>query len=219
MSGFVANVLSSTPSALISIFTAVITVGLTFWVQGKREAINTLRALKTELEQNDIHAEMMMHDIFQFRDGYEPTGDERTTIPFQTSAYDRLKNSGLLAELPQNSKESIHYHYTLLNTLNRRIEQREDARYHIEWQRRDGMIERIDKTILGHLIDVSGSARLDVMSENLRDNEEVEEELAEASEQVPDETGFSDDRPRQTFYGIIDQIDEEISERNLFGLF
>jgi len=219
MNGFLSGLLSVAPSAVISIFTAVITVALTFWFRGKREAITTLRALKTELEQNDIHGEMVMHDIFQFRDGYEPSGDERTTIPFQISAYDRLKNSGLLAELPQHSKESIHYHYTLINTLNRRLEQREDTRYHAPWQKREGMIKRIDKSILGHLIDVSGSARLEVMSENLRDNEVVEDEVAEASDEVPDETEFSHDRPRQTFIGIIDLVDEEIDERNVLGLF
>jgi hypothetical protein len=219
MNGSVSGVSSVAPSAVISIFTAIFTVALTFWFQRKIEAINILRALRTELEQNDIHGEMVMHDIFQSRDGYEPSGDERTTIPFQTSAYDRLKNSGLLAELPQNSKESIHYHYTLINTLNRRLEQREDARYHLAWQKRDGMIERIDKNILGSLIDVSDSARLEVMSENLRDNEEVEKEIAEASEEVPDGTEVGDNSPRQTFDGIIDLVDEEIDERNIFGLF
>lgn len=219
MPEIVSGLLSVAPSVLIAIFTAIITVALTFWFQSRREAVNTLRAFRTELEQNDIHGEMVMHDIFQFRDGYEPSNDERTTIPFQTSAYDRLKNSGLLAELPQKSKESIHYHYTLINTLNRRLEQREDARYHLPFQKRDGMIERIDKTILGHLIDVSAPARLEVMSENLRENTEVEEEIAEASEEVPDETDFGDESPRQTFDGIIDLVDEEIDERNVFGLF
>lgn len=101
--------------------------------------------------------------------------------------------------LPIKGTLNIDYHYTPINTLNRRLEQREDARYHLPFHRRDGMIERIDKTILGHLMDVSAPTRLDVMSENLRENTEVEEEIAEASEEVPDETDFGDESPRQTF--------------------
>lgn len=219
MTGPVGNFFSSSISALVSVFTAVTTVYLAFWFRNKKDKINALRAVRTEIVQNDIHAEMVLHDLFQMRDGFEYNDDGRTTIPFQTSGFEHLKNTGILAGLPQIAKESIHYHYTLIKTLNRRLEQREDVRLHVSSLQRPGTITSIDNTIFNHLIDVSDPARLEAMSANLRENSKLVEKLANAAESTPDETQQSEQYPRQSFDGVIDFINQEIERDNIFGLF
>ncbi|WP_152420457.1 hypothetical protein [Halococcus thailandensis] len=207
--------LDSVLSVAVSLITAVTTVLLTFYGRDRKKKSSSLKALETEISQNDIHTEMIAHDLFQFRDGTGEVANERTTLPLETSAYELVKNSGFLATLPPTSRQSIHYHYTLVRSLNRKLEQRNDVQHGVGSSGESSAVNDIDEMILHRIIDISDPRRLEVIAENLRENEIVESEFRNASESQPDEREERKDLPRQTYDGILHFVENEMRSEGI----
>lgn len=116
-------------TATVSALTAVFSVILTFFLYRKRDKINTLRAIKSEAEQNRETAETIHRhvsgDMLLRKEGKErpPSLSHFSTYAFQTA-----KNAGVLARLPADVRDTITKHYTLIETTNHQLEYRQRMR-------------------------------------------------------------------------------------------
>lgn len=218
MGGPVDN-MTNLSSLIISIATVLVTVGSAFWLREKQDKIDTLRAVVAEIEQNDIHAETVIHHLFQERNGFSHPGDNRDVSLFQTSAYDNIKNSGELSQLPENVRRSLHYHYTVISALNRRLEQRQDAQLITSSTNRKNTEVNIDRSVFDLVAEVSSPDRLQITASNLRNNSIIEYHLRGKYRLKSDQTQLPAGDPRQTFDGIKAFLIEEINNSNILGYF
>lgn len=171
------------PSVFVSLLTAVVTVQLTFWYHDRRDRRSALRAFESEIHLNDMETEMVIHDIFGHRDGFEDDSDTRTTVRLATSGYDKMKTTGTLTMMSYNANESIRSYYTMLRLINRTLQQREDIRYNLPWSKREYAIETVDSQLLTYICTICGPRRLELVADRLNENEEVEQKLREQAEQ------------------------------------
>lgn len=116
-------------TATVSALTAVFSVLLTFFLYRKRDKINTLRAIKSESEQNRETAETIHRhvsgDMLLREEGKERPP---SLSHFSTHAFQTAKNAGVLARLPADVRETITEHYTLIETTNHQLEYRQQMR-------------------------------------------------------------------------------------------
>lgn len=116
-------------TATVSALTAVFSVILTFFLYRKRDKINTLRAIKSEAEQNRETAETIHRhvsgDMLLRKEGKERPP---SLSHFSTHAFQTAKNAGVLARLPADVRDTITKHYTLIETTNHQLEYRQRMR-------------------------------------------------------------------------------------------
>lgn len=114
---------------IISGLTAIFTVTLTIWLYQKRDKLNALRAVKAEAEQNKHTAETIYEHISE---DIHLRGDGRERVtsiqPLSNSSYQNIKNSGILTQLPEDTRETISKHYSRINTANHQLEYRQQMR-------------------------------------------------------------------------------------------
>ncbi|KZN23040.1 hypothetical protein A4G99_16100 [Haladaptatus sp. R4] len=169
------------PPIIVSLLTAVVSVQLTFWYHDHRDRRNALKAFQSEIHLNDKETEMMIHDIFKKRNGFEDDSNTRNTVRLAISGYETLKNSGTLTRMPERAKKSIRSYYTILRLINRTLQQREDVRYNLPSSKRDHAIETVDSQLLTNICTICGPTRLELVADRLKDNDEVEGTLREYS--------------------------------------
>lgn len=116
-------------SAVVGILTAVVSVFLTFYLYRIRDEIIALRAIKQESEHNQEIAEDTIEYIEQDLQ-LEDDGQERLDAveTFHTSAFENIKNSGVLTRLPASLQNKITSHYNRVSWINRQIIFREQLR-------------------------------------------------------------------------------------------
>lgn len=124
-----ADEMSLLTTAAISALTAVFSVTLTFFLYRKRDKINSLRAIKSETEQNRETAEIIHRhvsgDMILREEGKERPP---SLTPFSTHAFQTAKNAGVLARLPDDVRDTISEYYTLIDTTNHQLEYRQQMR-------------------------------------------------------------------------------------------
>lgn len=204
--GFIGFIEQLGPPILVALLTAVVTVQLTFWYHERRDRRNALNAFLSELHLNDMETEMMIHDIFSHRDGYEFTQNTRTTVELAMSGYDTMKTTGTLAAMSQRANESIRSYYTMVRLINRCIQKRQDILYNLSYSEREEAIESIDEELFTYICTISGPGRLELVADRLQGNDVAEEELREYYER---KSGREADGP---IFGDYEEVERHVYE-------
>lgn len=185
------NMLSA---GIISGLTALFTVTLTVWLYQKRDKLNALRAIKAEAKQNRNTAESIHQHIsedIQLRDD----GQEQVTSiqPLSNSSYQNIKNSGILTQLPEDTRRTIIKHYSRINFANHQLGYRQQMRSSSRaLSNLSSILEVVDQVILKEMI-LMGAVDITITPEAVAhpDSEEALNEIT-------------------TFDDIIKSVDEEI---------
>lgn len=183
-------------SILVPGLTAVFSVMLTVWLYQKRDKLNALRAIKSEVEQNRETAKSIQNHIrgdmiLRQEDKERPP----SLTPFSTHSFQNAKNAGVLTELPEGTRDEVSEHYTLLEFTNSQLQFRQQIRSTSRaLSGFNELMNSIDVAILLklHTLGVTDLSELQV--EN--DFEEVENTVDEAI----------------TFDNVAETINEELEE-------
>ena len=162
-------------SGIISGLTAVFTVTLTIWLYQRRDKLNALRAVKAEAKQNKHTAETIHEHITEDIQLREDGRERMTSIqPLSNSSYQNIKNSGILTQLPEDTRKTISKHYSRISFANHQLEYRQQMRSTSRaLSNLSAMLEIIDQVILKEMI-LMGAVDLTVTSEAV-DNPDFEE--------------------------------------------
>lgn len=116
-------------SVVVGLLTAVVSVFLTFYLYRKRDEIIALRAIKQEARHNQEIAKEIIEYISQDLQLDEADQERLDAVEtFHTSAFENIKNSGVLARLPEHEQKQITSHYNRISWVNRQIIYREQLR-------------------------------------------------------------------------------------------
>lgn len=202
--------LSKFLSFLPSIVISLLIVLLTFYFYRKRDELNALRAIKSEIIRNRNLSESLLstycNDIYDWRTGKKgiPIGD----LPFDTSAYEHIKNSGVLIRLTDKTVDLIGIHYEIVKFVNREIMKRYDLQISSPDGDRDKFIN-LNHPILSSLLFL----RDETFSESLIGlDEEVKHVLKkEKADLTP--PNLPKERDPARFDNVLEQVDKEMKER------
>lgn len=116
-------------NTLIPALTAVFTVTLTIWLYQKRDKLNALRAIKSEAQQNKTTAGTIIEHINEDIELRENDRERIPSIPpLANNAYVNLKNTGVLAQLPSPTRNTITEHYSHIDYANHQLDYRQQLR-------------------------------------------------------------------------------------------
>lgn len=123
--GISQGVVEAFPSGVIGIITAILTVGLTFWIHRVRAETRTLRAIRSEIKRNEeLGFDLIVFvadDIVKLRDGNETAF---SPLKLNTSAYNDASRSGLLPRFSPRTRLMLDRHYTEIERSNQYLQNR-----------------------------------------------------------------------------------------------
>lgn len=183
-------------SIIVPGLTAVFSVMLTVWLYQKRDKLNALRAIKSEVEQNHETAKSIQKHvsgdmILRQEDKERPP----SLSPFSTHTFQNAKNAGVLAKLPEEVRDAVSEHYTLLEFTNNQLQYRQQIRSTSRaLSGFSDLMNSIDLVILLklHSLGVADLSELQ-LEENLREVDNTDDETI-------------------TFDNVAETIDEELEE-------
>lgn len=108
----------------VGIMTAVFSVGITMYGQHRKERLDALKAVQSEIKENRQVANEIVKVLSKDIDRRKEDGVRiwRPRRRFQTDAYSQLKSKGHLFELGEYNRDSIAFHYDFLRDINDRSE-------------------------------------------------------------------------------------------------
>lgn len=153
-------------SIITGIVVAIISVILTVYTQNRFRRLKLLYGLKSEIERNrekvvelgiDLADNIVSREtgMDKMSPRYRDPDITSTSIKFDTSAYDEMKNNGYLSTLDNGKRKIVQKHYRNLNLINEELNDRESIRANGKsWdnKRYNEMILRHERSSLRNLL-------------------------------------------------------------------